>query len=120
MIVAAVLFAGCNSFRSAAVSSQQNDTTAPTPERVAAATEGAPSYTAVTPADAEAQKIVGSYVGPFGDNKITMMITKVAGTTISGRSIVAGNDRPFDGTFTVDKAVYTAMAKEPGDDKDGV
>jgi hypothetical protein len=73
---------------------------------------------AATPADIEAQKILGSYVGPFGDNKITLLITKVSGDAISGRSIVAGNDRPFEGTFTVDSASYSVSAMEPGDHKD--
>jgi hypothetical protein len=71
--------------------------------------------------DAEAQKIVGSYVGTFGDNKITLLITKVADGTISGRSIVGGNDRPFDGSYSVENASYVVTAREPGDNKyDGV
>ena len=71
--------------------------------------------------DAEAQKILGSYVGAFGDNKITLLITKVAGGAISGRSIVGGNDRPFDGTYSLDNASYVVSAREPGDNKyDGV
>lgn len=65
-----------------------------------------------------AQAIVGSFVGPFGDNKITMLITKADGTSISGRTIVGGNDRPFDGSFTVENGVYKVVAKEPGDHKD--
>jgi hypothetical protein len=69
-------------------------------------------------ADADGQKIIGSYVGPFGDNKITLLITKVNGNSVSGRSIVAGNDRPFDGTFSFENAVYNVVAKEPGDHKD--
>src|SRR5690242_17145636 len=71
--------------------------------------------------DAEAQKIVGSYVGAFGDNKITLLITKVGGNAISGRSIVGGNDRPFDGSYSLENASYVVTAKEPGDNKyDGV
>lgn len=68
--------------------------------------------------DAEAQKMLGSYVGAFGDNKITLLITKVSGDVVSGRTIVGGNDRPFDGTFTLENATYTIEAKEPGDHKD--
>ncbi len=97
----------------------RNNTTAAVPAVEATpAPEGAPSYTAVSPADTEAQKILGSYVGAFGDNKITLMITKAAGGSLTGRSIVGGNDRPFDGTYTAQNAVYSVQAKEPGDHKD--
>ena len=40
---------------------------------------------------------------------------------ISGRSIVGGNDRPFDGTMSVEDGDYVIEAREPGDNKyDGV
>lgn len=83
-----------------------------------AANTNAANTSAAAASDAEAQKILGSFVGAFGDNKITLLITKVSGDAISGRSIVGGNDRPFDGTFTLENAVYTIEAKEPGDHKD--
>ncbi|MEO6655554.1 MAG: YARHG domain-containing protein [Pyrinomonadaceae bacterium] len=70
------------------------------------------------PVASSAAEILGSFVGPFGDNKITMLITKADGTSVSGRTIVGGNDRPFDGTFTVDNGVYKITASEPGDHKD--
>ena len=70
------------------------------------------------PATAIAGQILGSFVGQFGDNKITMLITKADGTSVSGRTIVGGNDRPFEGTFTLDNGVYTIVANEPGDHKD--
>ncbi len=65
------------------------------------------------------EKFLGSFVGAFGDNKITLLITRIWGDSVQGRSIVGGNDRPFigkhaeakDGSFQVD-------AKEPGDHKD--
>jgi hypothetical protein len=77
--------------------------------------------TAAVTVSTGAISLLGSYVGPFGDNKITLLITRVAGDTIEGRSVVGGNDRPYSGTvkFTGDK--YNIDAKEPGDDKyDGV
>jgi YARHG domain len=61
--------------------------------------------------------LLGSFVGPFGDNKITLLITKVMGDTVEGRSVVAGNDRPFSGLATIANGIYTINAKEPGDDK---
>lgn len=65
--------------------------------------------------------LLGSFVGPFGDNKITLLITRASGDTIEGRSVVGGNDRPFTGTIKNTGDAYTIIAKEPGDDKyDGV
>ncbi len=65
--------------------------------------------------------LLGSYVGPFGDNKITLLITRLSGDTIEGRSVVGGNDRPFSGFVKFMNDKYTVNAKEPGDDKyDGV
>jgi hypothetical protein len=62
--------------------------------------------------------ILGSYVGQFGENKITLLITKAGGGTISGRTIVGGNDRPFDGTLSHEGDAYNIEAREPGDHKD--
>lgn len=64
------------------------------------------------------EKLLGSFVGAFGDNKITMLIIKAEGDSILGRSIVGGNDRPFAGTFTEKDGIYSIVAKEPGDHKD--
>lgn len=65
--------------------------------------------------------LLGSYVGPFGDNKITLLITRITGDSIEGRSIVGGNDRPYTGVVKFINDKYNIVAKEPGDDKyDGV
>lgn len=62
--------------------------------------------------------ILGSYVGQFGDNKITLLITKAGAGVVSGRTIVGGNDRPFDGTLSLEGGAYNIEAREPGDHKD--
>jgi YARHG domain len=64
------------------------------------------------------EKLLGSFVGVFGNNKITLLITKAEGDSVMGRSIVGGNDRPFAGVFTQKEGVYSIVAKEPGDHKD--
>lgn len=65
--------------------------------------------------------LLGSYVGAFGDNKITLLITNVTGDSVEGRSVVGGNDRPYSGVIKHNDGKYTVNAKEPGDDKyDGV
>ena len=110
LLAAAILF-GCNIQKKVdKAADKQDDTTNPVANSSAAA--------AAAPAEANAQEILGSFVGPFGDNKITLLITNVSGDSVSGRSIVGGNDRPFDGTFTVENGSYSIAAKEPGDHKD--
>ena len=61
--------------------------------------------------------LIGSYVGGVGNNKITLLITRAVADTIEGRSVVGGNDRPFSGTVQFSNGIYTAQAKEPGDDQ---
>lgn len=103
LAVAVCLFCSCNS------------SSTKTTEKVT----GEDAVAAVTPGPVI--NLLGSYVGAFGDNKITLLITKVAGDTIEGRSVVGGNDRPFAGTVKLVDDTYTVAAKEPGDDKyDGV
>ncbi|MBV9241043.1 MAG: YARHG domain-containing protein [Acidobacteria bacterium] len=122
VVLLALSAAACSVANSAGSANPvNNDITGVRPDTSGTPDPNAPSYQAVSPADADAQKILGSYVGPFGDNKITLMITKAAGSSITGRSVVGGNDRPFDGTYTVSNAVYSVVAKEPGDNRyDGV
>ena len=57
-------------------------------------------------------------MGQFGDNKITLLITKAGNGEVSGRTIVGGNDRPFDGTLSLADGSYNIEAREPGDHKD--
>lgn len=122
VVFLACFAAGCNLANSAGSAGPvNNDITALPPAAATTPDPNAPAYQSVSAADAEAQKILGSYVGAFGDNKITLLITRAAGNSITGRSVVGGNDRPFDGTYTVTNGVYSAVAKEPGDNKyDGV
>lgn len=57
----------------------------------------------------------------FYDNKITICIDSLDANNIYGHSIVAGNERPFYGTYVKENDTYTAILKEPGTDKyDGV
>lgn len=75
-----------------------------------------PSTKEIGALDASA-KLLGSFVGNFGTNKITLLITKATRDSIEGRSVVGGNDRPFVGTFVKKDSVFQIAAKEPGDDK---
>ena len=80
------------------------------------AEDAAGTKTKEAPAVAAMVNLVGSYVGSFGDNKITVLITKATKDSVEGRSVVGGNDRPFTGTITVDSNSVNVEAKEPGND----
>lgn len=64
------------------------------------------------------EKMLGSYVGAFGDNKITLLVTRITADSVAGRSIVGGNDRPFAGTYSIKGGTWNFHAAEPGDHKD--
>ncbi|MFN0278879.1 MAG: YARHG domain-containing protein [Pyrinomonadaceae bacterium] len=107
----ALCFVACNLEKNVAKNADTKDNTT-----TASASSQLPS--APAPASGNAQEILGSFVGAFGDNKIRLLITKVGDGAISGRSIVGGNDRPFDGSFTVENGIYNVIGREPGDHKD--
>lgn len=56
-------------------------------------------------------------------NKINISIDKIDGNKVIGHSVVAGNDRPFQGTVTkstdslTSSVVYSFNVREPGDDR---
>jgi hypothetical protein len=65
-------------------------------------------------------KVTGDSI-PAPSNKITLFIDQMEDGVISGYSVCAGNDRPFNGVYTEDGDKITATLKEPGDNKyDGV
>ncbi len=68
-----------------------------------------------------AKTMLGTYVGAFGKQKITICLDRIIGKTVTGYSIVAGNERAFSGSWTDMSGDYVVVAKEPGDDKaDGI
>ena len=119
LFVTASLLFSCNNNKSkdktAAGSAQP-----PAPMDAATSRSLAPEMTlsALQIASKPYEKLLGSFVGPFGSNKITMLITTVAGDSVVGRTIVGGNDRPFKGTFSQNGSMYSFAAKEPGNHKD--
>jgi len=81
----------------------------------------------VTPDSVKA--ILGYYVGEFiaeeyseespytYSNKITISIDSISNDSLYGHSIVAGNNRPFNGRVEYKNNSYSAKVSEPGDDK---
>ena len=116
LLVTSGLLLSCNNDKKTAGDKTQTNEKANAATTASATTEmkQSPLQIAVKPYE----KLIGSYVGPFGNNKITMLITIVAGDSVVGRTIVGGNDRPFRGTFNKTGEVYTFNTKEPGDHKD--
>ena len=71
--------------------------------------------------DSNSKVMLGTYVGAFGKHKITLSLDRIIGNTVTGYSIVAGNERAFSGSWTKAEHGYSIIAKEPGDHKeDGV
>lgn len=68
--------------------------------------------------DAVAAVMKGTYVGDFGGKKITICIDRIIGETITGYSIVAGNERAFSGSFKHHEEGFAIVAAEPGDRPD--
>lgn len=78
---------------------------------------------------AEHKGPIGSYVGlfeaentdfeknPSMSNLINVTITEFSHGHIKGHSIVAGNDRPFFGSYSEEGTNYLVKTTEPGDDK---
>lgn len=54
---------------------------------------------------------------PMFVNKINISIDAINGDKVRGHSVVAGNYRPFAGTFTRQGALYRMSVREPGDDR---
>ncbi|TXF90315.1 YARHG domain-containing protein [Neolewinella aurantiaca] len=51
-------------------------------------------------------------------NKINISLDQIAEGKVTGHSVVAGNDRPFGGTYTAASGGgYTFTVREPGDDR---
>jgi hypothetical protein len=80
--------------------------------------------------DVDIEDLYGYYVGmfkasvyddskkPSWSNKINISIDKIKGGNVIGHSVVAGNDRPFEGTIEMSSpGLFQVEAKEPGDDK---
>ncbi len=114
-------------------------------EETGASIEGASAKTSERVAEPKAavSALVGSYVGYFEPdgkdvdaffgvddaeigwnraNKINLSIDSIAGDRVFGHSVVAGNDRPFEGGYVpTGTAGHQFVGREPGDDRyDGV
>ncbi|MBX7047333.1 MAG: YARHG domain-containing protein [Ignavibacteria bacterium] len=75
------------------------------------------------------KRIYGYYVGDFEavkfdetknyvyTNKITISLDSIRGENFFGHSVVAGNNRPFKGSFQLSGKNYIVDGAEPGDDK---
>lgn len=85
--------------------------------------------TPVAPVQKPSHTYYASYVGNFDaeeidhskdgtfSNLINITVTSLENGKAEGRSIIAGNDRPFNGTYKQEGAVFDITATEPGDDK---
>ncbi|MCB0706741.1 MAG: YARHG domain-containing protein [Saprospiraceae bacterium] len=123
----------CNSSPTTTESAEATPEQAETPESAPPSDVPETKPTSAPVASSE-QRLAGYYIGDFEaakldesqnysySNRINISIERMGDGQISGRSIVAGNDRPFSGTYTAkENGTFEVEAKEPGDDKyDGV
>ncbi|MEM8524009.1 MAG: YARHG domain-containing protein [Bacteroidota bacterium] len=75
------------------------------------------------------KQLLGYYVGAFRAvnpdyeqdytvfNKINISIDEMTDGNIWGHSVVAGNDRPFEGSYERKGNIFVASVSEPGDDR---
>ena len=61
-----------------------------------------------------ARQMLGTYVGDFGGNKITVCLQNLVGETVNGYSVVAGNERAFSGALVENPRAFELQAHEPG------
>ena len=66
--------------------------------------------------------MLGCYIGAFGEKKVTVCLDKIVGGSVTGYSVVGGNERAFSGWYKPANAGgFELQVKEPGDDPtDGV
>ena len=58
---------------------------------------------------------------PMQQNRINISVDSIRGDQLFGHSVVAGNIRPFSGTYLLEEGNYVATCREPGNDRyDGV
>lgn len=122
MAFSLVVMAGCGD----KAASGETTTTADSTHSDQAADNGTTGDPAASQAVAG---VAGNYVGEFKaskvhegkdpsySNRINIVIEQLADGKVTGHSVVAGNSRPFSGTYTQDGDNYKVEATEPGDDK---
>jgi len=118
LFVTASLLLSCNNDKKTAEAPEQSNEKADATTSTSASATTELKQTPLQIASKPYEKLLGSYVGPFGTNKITMLITAVAGDSVVGRTIVGGNDRPYRGSFKQNGSLFSFNGKEPGDHKD--
>ncbi|GLB47912.1 YARHG domain-containing protein [Neptunitalea lumnitzerae] len=99
-------------------------TSTPEPEKIASSVEKHPltgywvGFFKNAQNKEDEEEYYDDYLGryPKNQNKINLAIEKVADTTVTGYSVVSGNERPFTGTITENDGVTFAVTlEEPGD-----
>ncbi|MCD6067828.1 MAG: hypothetical protein K0S33_2654 [Bacteroidetes bacterium] len=111
------------------ISSCGNQATSPESLTAVDSTTTDSVVTAEVPKSGPGADVLGIYAGAFNAaevkksrayhymNKINVSIDSIGDGKIKGHSVVAGNNRPFSGTYEVKNNVYIVQASEPGDDK---
>ncbi len=129
LLIAICFVASCGSVSNGTAAISNNSGGTPTPNEKTTQGDKPNSDKAQSDAKFKDSPALGTYTGGFEasvfkekrdyvyENRITISIDSLNGDTLTGRSIVAGNDRPFKGNFKVEGKLFKVEAAEPGDDK---
>lgn len=124
MLMAICLIASCSKIPENTASKTDNS-----PENTTSGEKIMPEKNIKSPNQNQNSPVLGTYTGGFEalefdetkdyvyENRITISIDSLSEDVITGRSIVAGNDRPFKGKFKQEGKLLKVEAAEPGDDK---
>lgn len=124
MLIAICFVASCGKVSDSSASIANNAGGTPTPNEKTVQGDKASSD-----AKYKNSPVLGTYTGGFEasvfnekrdyvyENRITISIDSLSDDVVTGRSIVAGNDRPFKGNFKPEGKLFKVEAAEPGDDK---
>ena len=61
------------------------------------------------------QKLLGVFIGVFGKNPMILLISKITNDSISGSSVIAGNESLFVGTVVQKDGTFNIRLQKPGD-----
>jgi hypothetical protein len=127
ILIAICFIASCGKVSDSSASTTNNSGSKPINDEKP--TQGEKAQVDIAKSDPKYASVLGTYTGGFEatvfnekkdyvyENRITISIDSMSDGALTGHSVVAGNNRPFTGTFKQEGKVFKVEAAEPGDDK---
>lgn len=133
LLVAALLLQACSGSDQSTATTATEEKVEVVEETLSPKEESPGENDSPIPNPKKEEPFLGYYVGyfegvdmdfdkdPVPFNKITISIDSLSESILFGHSVVAGNERPFTGPYTMTEDSISVVASEPGDDRyDGV